>query len=177
MKAAVSLLLLLALSTPALAHDEKPKEKAETSVADAEKKKSDEIVANANANKMSKFTYAVGGIIGTYPGFGLGHTIQGRWSERGWVFTTGELGSLLILSYGLAQCLGDIVGDTISNTPDNNCGSGDTAITIGAVGFVVFKIWEIVDVWATPLTNNMVAFNITPPTEERPTMFSLALRY
>ncbi len=172
MKAVLSFLIFLALATPVLADEAKTAEKS--AVTEAEKKRSAEIVANANADKMSTFTYVVGGIIGTYPGFGLGHVVQGRWKERGWVFTTGESASALVFIIGAAQCLGDIIGETIEQR-ERRCRGG--LMQLGAISFFVFKIWEIVDVWATPLTNNMVAFNIAPPTEERPTIFSIALRY
>lgn len=42
--------------------------------------------------EISTVSYVVGGVLGTYPvGLGIGHAIQGRWSQKGWIFTAGEL--------------------------------------------------------------------------------------
>ena len=37
-----------------------------------------------------------GTIAGTLLGLGIGHAIQGRYSKRGWIFTVGEVGGLLV---------------------------------------------------------------------------------
>src|SRR5215211_7901978 len=34
--------------------------------------------------------YVGGGITATALGWGIGHAIQGRWLDRGWIFTLGE---------------------------------------------------------------------------------------
>ena len=86
----------------------------------------------------TKETYIIGGIIGTYPGFGFGHAIQGRWLDRGWIYTTGEVTSLIVASAGLVNCVDD-------GADDNDCNS--SAITVGLLGYVGFKIAEIYDVW------------------------------
>jgi hypothetical protein len=90
------LLILFGISTQAFAH-EGPHEKQDSI-----------------PPKMSKLTYAVGGVIGTYPGYGLGHLIQGRWQESGWKFTAGELAGVSLIGLGLAQCSGDIEGNWIT---------------------------------------------------------------
>src|SRR5205085_907677 len=52
--------------------------------------------------EISDTRYVLGGVIGTYPiGLGLGHAIQGRYMDRGWIFTVGELGSLAVVLAGL----------------------------------------------------------------------------
>lgn len=94
--------------------------------------------------------YIVGGILGTYPlGFGLGHVIQGRWSEQGWIFTAGEGASLAVLLVGAVGC----AGRGISGSDD--CTDGQ-ALLVGAglIGYLGFRIWEIVDVWAAPPSQN-----------------------
>ena len=49
----------------------------------------------------------VAGIASIFPGFGLGHALQGRWLDKGWIFTTGGIltagGFLASLSYWLRQ--------------------------------------------------------------------------
>ena len=89
--------------------------------------------------ELSRTRYAIGGVLGIYPGFGIGHTVQGRWRESGWKFTAGEVGSILVLFAGLSKCVGD------SFYGRGKCDS--QLIDIGAVGYIGFKIWEIVDVW------------------------------
>ena len=43
---------------------------------------------------------------------------------------------------GPAQCLGD-------SYPNHNCDASG-ALTLGLVGLVVFKVWEIIDLWFVP---------------------------
>lgn len=97
--------------------------------------------------EISDTQYILGGVLGTYPlGFGIGHAIQGRYSDKGWIFTVGELGSLAVLMAGF--------GDCVSRSWSDSSGCNGGLITLGAFGFLGFRIWEIVDVWATPLEIN-----------------------
>lgn len=94
--------------------------------------------------------YIVGGILGTYPlGFGIGHVVQGRWTEQGWIFTAGEGASLAAILVGVSGCLRDSDFDT-----DHCSGFNSTLVIGGVLGFIGFRIWEIVDVWATPPSQN-----------------------
>lgn len=99
--------------------------------------------------EISTARYITGGILGTYPiGFGIGHAVQGRWTQGGWIFTAGEVGSLGLLLAGIAGCV-----DNAFNS--DNCSGGEAAlITTGIIGFVGFRIWEIIDVWAVPPGHN-----------------------
>lgn len=97
--------------------------------------------------EMSTTRYVLGGVLGTYPlGFGIGHAIQGRYSEKGWIFTVGELSSIAVLAAGLGSCFGDALSSN-----DGDCNTGGGLVFLGAFGFVGFRVWEIVDLWATPL--------------------------
>ncbi len=95
--------------------------------------------------EISTARYVVGGILGTYPvGFGIGHAVQGRWAEDGWVFTAGELGSLSLVVAGILGCVDQAF-------EGSNCSDFESAfIVTGAIGFLGFRIWEIVDVWSKP---------------------------
>lgn len=95
--------------------------------------------------EMSTSRYVTGGVIGTVPGFGLGHLVQQRWLERGWIFTAGELGSLTLVGVGLGECL----GNAFSSGECNNSSLG-----YGILLFVAFKVWEFGDVWTTPVIRN-----------------------
>jgi hypothetical protein len=82
-----------------------------------------------------------GGLLGTFVGLGTGHIAQGRWGERGWIFTVGEVVTYGILLAEMIDCW-EISGD--------NSGCDEGWIVAGALGFAGFRIWEIVDVWAYP---------------------------
>lgn len=93
--------------------------------------------------EISTTAYVVGGIIGTYPvGLGIGHAIQGRYLDKGWIFTVGELGSVALLVAGVGDCYSAALGGY------TKCNSGLT--WLGLMGYVGFRIWEIIDVWAAP---------------------------
>jgi hypothetical protein len=100
--------------------------------------------------EISTARYITGGILGTYPfGLGIGHAIQGRWSEDGQIFTFGELASVGVVIGGALSCLYK------SGDEDWSCSSFEqTLIVLGALGFIGLRIWEIVDVWAVPPSHN-----------------------
>lgn len=89
--------------------------------------------------------YMVGGITGSLVGFGIGHAIQGRYQDKGWFFTAGELGAILVASAGLRTCVNDI-------TFYRECNS--TTFLVGSFAFLGFRIWEVVDLWAGPPHHN-----------------------
>jgi hypothetical protein len=124
---------------------------AETMVNKKNKPLTHEEKALVEQGEMSTSRYVIGGILGVYPGFGIGHAVQERWSEKGWIFTAGELGSLAIVVMGAASCLGEALEDA-SKDKKGDC--TNAAITIGMIGFLGFKIWEVVDIWATPPAQN-----------------------
>lgn len=102
--------------------------------------------------EISTTRYIIGGVLGTYPlGLGIGHAVQGRWDEDGQIFTWGELGSIAVVIAGAIGC----VNEKTDGDDDWSCSSLDqTLIVAGAIGFVGFRIWEIVDVWAAPPFQN-----------------------
>ncbi|HEY8271909.1 MAG TPA: hypothetical protein VIG33_13545 [Pseudobdellovibrionaceae bacterium] len=109
--------------------------------------------------EISTSSYVIGGILGTYPlGLGIGHAIQGRYMDKGWIFTVGELGSLAVVMGGVGSCL-----DSISNS--SRCNGG--AWFLGAMGYVGFRIWEIIDVWAAPPEINRRYHNLKFRMESR----------
>lgn len=93
--------------------------------------------------EISTTAYVIGGIVGTYPiGLGVGHAIQGRYMDKGWIFTVGELGSLAVAVAGVGSCW-----DSATST-SRSCNGG--MLFLGAMGFIGFRLWEIIDVWAAP---------------------------
>ncbi len=93
--------------------------------------------------EMTTTRYVTSGIVGSYFGLGIGQAIQGRYSDKGWIFTAGELGSIFVAVIGFGDC----IGDTLSGYHD--CNSG--LLALGIAGYVGFRIWDVVDLWATPL--------------------------
>lgn len=90
-----------------------------------------------------------GGLLGIYPGFGIGHAAQGRWHDRGWRFTASELGAIgVMLASG--PCLGKIL-----RNDDNNCtGPNEVLLLGGLFTFIGIRVWEIFDVWSVPPKQN-----------------------
>ena len=92
--------------------------------------------------EIERGRYVLGGIVGSSLGLGIGHAIQGRYSSKGWFFTMGEVTSLGILIYGLHGGYFDVEF------------AGLFEFTVGTVGFMVFRIWEGVDLWVVPPIHN-----------------------
>lgn len=104
--------------------------------------------------EISDTRYIVGGILGTYPiGLGVGHAIQGRWSDKGWIFTAGELGAATVFVIGALGCVSDELNSGL-NGKDDCKGLNEAMVVTGIVGYIGFRIWEIVDVWSVPPSHN-----------------------
>ncbi len=99
---------------------------------------------------ISKGRYIGGGITGSIVGFGIGHAIQGsgRYRDRGWIFTAGEGGSIAVMLAGVVNCMGS--RRDADGTIRSGCDTGGVLFTTGALAFVGFRIWEIVDLWVAP---------------------------
>ena len=94
--------------------------------------------------------YVTGGVLGSLFGFGIGHAIQGRYGQRGWIFTLSEVAGVGLLASGSNNCINTY---NSSNYYQNNC-SPSAAFVVGELILVGFRIWEIVDLWATPPAMN-----------------------
>lgn len=83
-----------------------------------------------------------GATAGTVFGLGLGHPFQGRWLERGWMFTFSQVAGLgLMISGGfMGDCARREDGTHESCRQESQVGAG-TAI------FLVSRVWEIFDLW------------------------------
>lgn len=86
---------------------------------------------NIEPINISRGQYIAGGVLGTIPGFGIGHAIQGRYTEKGWIFTLSQLASLLASSYFSAQ--GNPLG-----------------VSLSYISFGIFRLWGLIDVWWLP---------------------------
>ena len=56
---------------------------------------------------ISDVAYVGSLVVGGAVGFGLGHTIQKRWKQRGWIFTVVDVVVHGALTYGLMKSMGD----------------------------------------------------------------------
>ena len=98
-----------------------------------------------NRKTISQGRYIVGGVAGIFPGFGIGHAIQGRYSDRGWIFTTGSV--LIPVSFYMTIFFGTASG----YQPDNKFLLSATYASLGLIFIGMgIKIWEMVDVWLLP---------------------------
>ncbi len=98
--------------------------------------------------EIGTLAYVLGGVLGTYPvGLGIGHAVQGRYSDKGWIFTVGEIGSVAVAVAGIEQCTTTWYGLTYS------CKT-NALFAIGIISYVGFRVWEAIDVWAAPPEHN-----------------------
>lgn len=91
-----------------------------------------------------------GGLAALFLGFGIGQGIQGRWHERGWVFT-------LMDSVSLAGMLGGAIALANDCTWGDTCtenGGATAVLVISAISFTVFRVWEIGDAFIAPSSHN-----------------------
>lgn len=113
---------------------------------------------------ISQGQVVAGGVVGTLFGWGLGHAIQGRYSDKGWIFTVGEAVSLLAIVAAVNSCFD-------SNSWKDNCDSEATLAVAGYIGFFGLRIWEAVDVWAGPGSHNNRYYQLRALTEPRRVSF------
>ena len=98
--------------------------------------------------EISDGQYIGGGVAALFLGFGIGQGVQGRWSERGWIFTLGEVASVGLMIYGATRTV-DCIDSTRCN---HNDGVGE--IVGGALAYTGLRIWETVDAFVVPPSHN-----------------------
>lgn len=84
----------------------------------------------------------LGGVVASVVfGLGTGQAIQGRWKERGWIFTVGELAGFGLAAVAASES--DLDQDVI------------TAMAIvGWSSFLGLHVWEVVDAVTVPRRHN-----------------------
>jgi hypothetical protein len=104
--------------------------------------------------EISDGAHIGGGVASLFFGFGVGQAVQGRWSDKGYIFTIGEVGTFALMIAGVVRTFDDCAHDL--NDGDDDCGHSDgpPLIIVGALGFSVFRIWEIVDAFSGPSDHN-----------------------
>ena len=106
---------------------------------------------NTDSTKtINNLKYAVSGGLSVIPGFGVGHALQGRYMEKGWLFTVGELltlGGFLLMgpSFSVRWFEIEFTDDVIDILSFNFL----VSVSLFVI-FIGFKIWEAVDIWILP---------------------------
>jgi uncharacterized protein YcfJ len=121
--------------------------------------------ASSSKPEISVGRYVTGGVIGSVVGLGIGHGIQGRYADMGWIFTVTEAVALTVMAAGVARCVND--DNNNNNVVDDKCSNAaKNEVVLGYLGFLGFHVWEIVDVWtgARP-TQNSASLFILPAVE------------
>lgn len=98
-----------------------------------------------------------GGVVSLFFGFGVGQAVQGRWSEKGYIFTFGEIASFGAMLWGIQQLATACDYDYeygYDNCSENKERRGATLMVGGLIALSVFRIWEVVDAFTGPADHN-----------------------
>ena len=131
---------------------------------------------------LSKGQYTWGGVASIIPGFGLGHALQGRYMERGWIFTVSE--PTIFIGFVVSSFIFLLTSQKVWTNipqlkePSSNKGMNTNEKVRGIevhtifgilsislfVAFIGVKIWEAVDAWVLPSDYKVVdsSFKIQP---------------
>lgn len=118
--------------------------------------------------KMSQGQYVVGGIASIFLPFGIGQAIQGRYEQKGWIFTVADLSASALIGAGLGILFFEVVpiftafteknpvstiNERLTNLFEQSRGPVITSLSLisfGSAAFLGFHIWGIVDAWSVP---------------------------
>jgi len=101
---------------------------------------------------VSDGAHVVGAGAALFVGFGTGQAIQGRWLERGWIFTVGEIGSYILILSSIPRFGGG--NDVCDSDCDDDEDSGEQRLWFGVIGWLGFRIWGFADSISGPLEKN-----------------------
>lgn len=119
---------------------------------------------DSSMKTISNGRYLGGGFLSIFPGFGIGHAIQGRYMEKGWIFTVTELatiGGFILSVISLTTDLKDGVKDIVKTTEESKDFEFDD-IDFGSVKikgslslaflltYISVKAWEMTDAFMLP---------------------------
>jgi hypothetical protein len=98
--------------------------------------------------EMPLLQHAGGGALAFTVGFGVGHMVQGRWTEIGWLFTAGDIASYAAIIIGARDWV------DCFDKPDCNNRRAGTLVLGGVIGVIGFHIWETLDAFIVPSHRN-----------------------
>ncbi len=114
---------------------------------------------------ISTGLYFGGGVASVFLGWGIGHAVQGRYAERGWIFTAG--GALFY-----AGLIGWMYSAVSTAAENSQTGSAETISGPQATAFLGIallgsglRIWEMIDAFLLPSNYKVVRespFQIQP---------------
>jgi hypothetical protein len=106
--------------------------------------------------EISDAQYLGGAAASLLIGFGVGQAVQGRWGDTGWIFTFGELGGIVAVVAGATQFAQDCVATSQSSCTGGNgtAAPGIGLIIGGALAIVGLHIWEVIDAFVGPPSEN-----------------------
>ena len=105
-----------------------------------------------SSGEISDGEHIAGVALAIFMGFGVGQAIEGTWSDRGWIFTVGEVGTGALMFYGLAQMIVSTCDNPGPTCNGPNKGVGE--FVAGLIGFSILRIWEVVDSVTGPIDHN-----------------------
>lgn len=93
----------------------------------------------------------VGGtVVAFFFGFGIGHAVQGRFTERGYLFAIGDAVAGAIMVNGMIK-LSNCVLDSCTQAQEESMMKW---LLVGTLSLSVVRIWEIVDAATGPTMHN-----------------------
>jgi hypothetical protein len=100
--------------------------------------------------EISGLEHIGGGVAGAVLGFGIGQALQGRWAERGWVFTLGETAATVALVWG-----GTRIATHCPGRDATGCGDRGVGLAMGgAMALAAFRAWATLDAFIVPPAHN-----------------------
>jgi hypothetical protein len=91
--------------------------------------------------EISGDRHVLGVVVSVIPGLGLGHVVQRRWKERGWIFTLGEFAAFGLIAVS-------------SSESDLNLDLTAAMAIVGWGGFLGLRVWEVTDAVRGPGIHN-----------------------
>ena len=110
---------------------------------------------------ISQGRYIGGGVASIFLGWGIGHAVQGRYSERGWIFTAG--GALSAI--GVIGLFSSLTKSALENPENTSLSGADYAFMGALIVGAGIRIWEMIDAWFLPSHYKIVkesSFQIKP---------------
>lgn len=114
--------------------------------------------------EISTAQHVAGALLALSPGFGAGQLAQGRWLDKGWIFTGGEIASLALVFSSIRTSDSCVHYDRVPPNgdepvgPGTDCDAGSdgdrTRLAIGLGAYVGLRIWEIADAISGPSDHN-----------------------
>jgi len=120
----------------------------------------DSYSSGSNMRTINNGRYVGGGVASIFIGFGIGHAIQGRWKEKGWIHTVVQGGAVLAYIGSVIFTVGSAshYNPTSAQVYNESATFAGLGITLGiAIVILGSRIWEIIDAWSLPSSIKIVS--------------------